>query len=75
MKARLILRQADRGGSSRRFTRTAKAVLAVAFLVALAATIVGMGPLAFLSALGVALALGAFKEGIEALLRSGRRPR
>ena len=44
----------------------------IAFVAALVATIVGMGPLGFLLALGSMFVFGGFQAGVEALCRGLR---
>jgi hypothetical protein len=52
-----------------------KWVFVTAFLIAVALTIVGMGPLAFLLALGSMFVFGGFQAGVDALFRSLRNRR
>jgi hypothetical protein len=55
--------------SPSRFKRALKWLLVAAFLAALVWTIVGMGPLAFLLALGSMFVFGGIQAGVEALVR------
>jgi len=52
-----------------------KWVFITAFLIAVVLTIVGMGPLAFLLALGSMFVFGGFQVGVDALFRSLRNRR
>jgi hypothetical protein len=53
-----------------RFKRVVGWMLVVAFLAAVVATIIGMGPLAFLLALGSMFVFRVFQAVVEALFRS-----